>query len=94
MRRTSSEAAESPQAVAESPESSPPDPSEKMLLPCSIEFGGVIYGPGEIEIISSAQRRALERAIENSGYGLGEPIEHDPENPQVFSGEAQTGKAQ
>ena len=66
---------------------------EKMLLPCAVEFAGTTYGPGEVEIVSAGQRRALERAVENAGYELGEPIPHDPENPQVFSGEAQVGEA-
>ncbi len=45
---------------------------EQMLLPCAIEWNGETFGPGSVTITTASMRRALERAIENSGYDHGQ----------------------
>lgn len=51
------------------------DAGEQMLLPCEVHWAGEVYGAGAVTITSASMRRALERAVENSGYSIGEPIE-------------------
>lgn len=41
---------------------------EPMILPCAIEWNGETFGPGPVTITTASMRRALERAVENSGY--------------------------
>lgn len=48
---------------------------EQMILPCAIEWNGETFGPGPVTITTASMRRALARAVENSGYVSGEEIE-------------------